>query len=384
MSLFQLNLRRAHKFVFSVLLFGFSMARITALAVRLAWSHHGSNPSIAIAASVLTAAGVLLLFVVNLLFALRVVRAYHPVFGWGRGVSWGFRGLVASVIGVLVMVIVASVHLVFTADMAARGRDRKVQLFAATYLAVTAFLPIPVVLAAWATAGGKVKEKFGRGSFRAKMGLLLGTSALLTLGAAFRAGTAFLAPRPLGDPGWWHSKVAFYIFNFGIEVVVTWAYGLARFDRRFHVPDGCKGPGDYSGKIGKDEEDGMKMGGMMVNTEEDVFGAADKEAVEETSGGEETMVGEGDGEKDVFGVGDTPPPKAAEMVPLPEAAVEEKAAPRQETSADATTIAEDQEPETATPVVAEEEDTGARRNSEHTAAVMEMGGDEWPQRRGSF
>lgn len=386
MSLFQLNLRRAHKFVFSVLLFGFSMARITALAVRLAWSHHPGNPSIAIAASVLTAAGVLLLFVVNLLFALRVVRAYHPVFGWGRGLHWGFTGLVASVIGVLVMVIVASVHLVFTADMAARGRDRKVQLFAATYLAVAAFLPIPVVLAAWATAGGKVREKFGRGSFRAKMGLLLGTSALLTLGAAFRAGTAFLAPRPLGDPGWWHSKVAFYIFNFGIEVVVTWAYGLARFDRRFHVPDGCKGPGDYSGQTRKDEEDGMKMGGMMVNTEEDVFGAADKEAVEETSGGEETMVGEGDGEKDMFGSGDTPPPKA-EVILLPEKTDEEKAVPQQETSADAKTIAEDEEPEPAAPVVAEDDtkdDTDARRKSEDTAAVVEKSGDEGTRRRGSF
>ncbi|KAK0751423.1 hypothetical protein B0T18DRAFT_361860 [Schizothecium vesticola] len=392
MSLFQLNLRRAHKFVFSVLLFGFSMARITALAVRLAWSHHPGNPRIAIAASVLTAAGVLILFVVNLLFALRVVRAYHPAFGWGRGLHWAFSALVASVIGVLVMVIVAGVHLVFTADVAARGRDRQVQLFAAVYLAMAAFLPIPVVLAAWATAGAKVREKFGKGSFRAKMGLLLGTSVLLTLGAAFRAGTAFLAPRPVGNPGWWHSKVAFYLFNFGIEVVVTWAYGLARFDKRFHVPDGCKGPGDYAGK--KDEEDGMKMGGVRVNAEEDVFGASEKEAVDETSGGEETMVGEGDEEKDMFGTGETPPPKK-EMILVQEKTVEDKTVKEttitpQETAADAKTIDEDEEPETAAPVVVEEEtkevniDPRRRRRSEHMGAVVEKSKDEGNRRRGSF
>jgi len=209
---------------------------------------------------------------------------------------------VASVLAVLVMVVTASVHLFFTADAGARGRDRQVQLFAAVYLAVMAFLPIPVVLLAWALAGGKVKEKFGAGSFRAKMGLLLGTSVLLTLGAAFRAGTAFLPARPRSDPGWWQGKAAFYVFNFGIEIVVTWAYGLARFDKRFHVPDGCKGPGDY-GKTGRrDEEDGATVGGLRVNDDEDVFGAAEKEG--DASGGEETVVGE-----DTSSRGQTPPRK---------------------------------------------------------------------------
>ncbi|KAK1754004.1 hypothetical protein QBC47DRAFT_385391 [Echria macrotheca] len=273
MAIFQINLRRSHKFIFSVLLFGFSMARITALAMRLAWASHPTNTSIAIAANVFVAAGVLLLFLVNLMFAQRVVRAYHPAFGWNTAVRWVFRGLYASVVGVLVMVVTVSVHMFFTLDVDVRARERSVQLFAGTYLAVLAFLPIPIVLVARAAASGRkarhddeegtgtkvVREKFGTGRFRTKIWLLLVTSALLTLGAGFRVGVNF-APRPLANPAWYHSKPAYYCFNYVIELIVVYAYGLARFDRRFHVPDGAKGPGDYSaGKIG-------------VNREEDVFG----------------------------------------------------------------------------------------------------------------
>ena len=259
MAVFQTNRRRGHKFVFSVLLFGFSMARITALAMRLAWAHHPTNLRVAIAANVFTAAGVLLLFLVNLVFAQRVVRAYLPGLGWRPPVRWAFRALYASVAGVLVMVIVVSVHMFFTLDAAVRARELDVQRFAATYLAALAFLPIPVVALAWlasASRKGSI-EKFGAGRFRTKVRLLLATAALLSLGAGFRAGAAF-APRPASNPAWYHYRAAYYCFNYVIELLVVYAYGAARFDRRFHVPDGSAGPGDY-----------------VVNREEDVFGPAD-------------------------------------------------------------------------------------------------------------
>jgi len=67
----------------------------------------------------------------------------------------------------------------------------------------------------------------------------------LTLGAVMRAVAAFVT-RPLEDPGWFHSKASYYCFNFVVELVVVFAYGVMRFDRRFYVPDGCSEPGDYT------------------------------------------------------------------------------------------------------------------------------------------
>ncbi|KAK0616522.1 hypothetical protein B0T14DRAFT_435371 [Immersiella caudata] len=271
MAIFQLNRRRSHRFFFSALLFGFSMARITALTMRIVFAHNPTNVSIGIAAGVFTAAGVLLLFLVNLMFAQRMVRAYLPEVGWKKGVRWGFRGVYVSVGAALVMVVTVSVHMFYTDDVDVRRRERDVQLVAGTYLAALAFAPIPVVLGArwWAGRragnGGLVREKFGKGSFRAKMGLLLTTAVLLSLGAGFRAGIAF-APRPLTNPAWYHGRGPYYFFNFGIELVVVYMYGLARFDRRFHVPNGSKGPGDYA--------KGLRL---SVNKEEDVFGPADED-----------------------------------------------------------------------------------------------------------
>ena len=298
MLVFQLNLRRGHKFIFSVLLFGFSMARISALVMRLVWSTHPTDASIAIAANVFNAAGVLLLFLVNLMFAQRVLRAYHPAVGWQQPVRWAFRALYGSVVALLIMVVTASVYLVFTLDPVARGQVRNVQLFAGVYLAVLAFLPIPIVLVSrlaasgWRLRGrraaaaanntadeeansnddgekshqntrknaGLVKDKFGSGRFRVKIALLLTSSALLSLGAAFRAGIAFV-PRPITDPAWYHHRAAYYCFNYVLELIVVYMYGIARFDRRFHVPNGSSGPGDYSKGLG-----------LSVNREEEVFG----------------------------------------------------------------------------------------------------------------
>jgi hypothetical protein len=145
----------------------------------------------------------------------------------------------------------------------------------------------------------------------------------------------------------------------------------------------------------------MMMGGMRVNAEEDVFGASEKEAVEETSGGEETMVGEGDEEKDMFHAGETPP--KAEMILLKEKTMEDKTVEdktaeektaeetnvaRQETTADAKTVAEGEGPETAAPAVVKEEtkevNIDPRRRSEHIGTVAAKSADEGSQRRGSF
>ncbi|KAK1771642.1 hypothetical protein QBC33DRAFT_565790 [Phialemonium atrogriseum] len=255
MTIFQINRRRGHKFVFSGLLFGFCMARITALAMRIAWATHPTNTNVAIAANVFTQAGVLLLFVVNLLFTQRMVRAYQPSFGWRRPVTLAFRTLLFSVIALLVMVITASVHMFFTLSPGARTKDRQVQLFSVTFLAVLAFLPIPLsLLAALWPQRRTPAENFGRGRLSTKLYLLLFTATLLALGACFRAGVAFDV-RPASHPAWFHHRACYYVFNFGIELVVVFTYAASRFDRRFHVPNGSSAPGHYAAGAGRGAAD---------------------------------------------------------------------------------------------------------------------------------
>jgi hypothetical protein len=276
MTIFQINRRREHKFLFSALLFGLSMARISALTMRIVWATRPTNISIAIAANILTQAGVVILFIVNLFFAQRILRAYHPKFGWHQATRIVFRFLVACVILCIVMVIICTVQSFYTLDTNSRRIDRDVQLFAGTFMALLAFIPAPVAIFAWLVPGKERLEKFGQGRFRTKMALLIFTSLLLTLGAGFRIGTNF-NPAPLTDPAWYDNKACFYTLNFGIEIIVSTLYAAARFDKRFHVPNNSKGPGDYANGA-------KKTAGLPVNTEEDVFGAEDSsdETVVET------------------------------------------------------------------------------------------------------
>ncbi|KAK1773941.1 hypothetical protein QBC45DRAFT_61178 [Copromyces sp. CBS 386.78] len=245
MTIFQTNRRIGFKFLFSGLLFGFCMARVVACATRIAWALHPDDENLAIASQIFVAAGVLLLFITNLVFAQRMIRAYHRFFGWSPGVTRLFRGLFASIVAVLVMVVTVTIQSFFTLNRRTHRVDKGIQLFCGVYLAVIAFLPIPLVLAAALVPRRTPIDRFGVGHFRTKFGLLTFTSVLLATGAIFRAATNFVV-RPLNNPAWPQTKAAFYCFNFGIELVVVITYLLSRFDRRFHIPDGSSAPGHYS------------------------------------------------------------------------------------------------------------------------------------------
>ncbi|KAL1877832.1 hypothetical protein VTK73DRAFT_8359 [Phialemonium thermophilum] len=255
MTILQVNRRRDHKFLFSGMLFGFCMARIVALTMRMVWATHSTNINVAIASGIFTQAGVLLLFVVNLIFSQRMVRAYRPRFGWHRTTTVVFRTLYCCVVALLIMVVTATVQSFFTLDKGTLHSDRIVQLFAVTFLAALAFLPIPIVTAAALLPGRQAEplDKFGQGRFRTKVRLLLFTATILALGAGFRAGAAYDV-RPINHPAWYHHKACYYCFNYAIELIMVYTYAITRFDRRFHVPDGSSGPGHYSaGRVRKQE-----------------------------------------------------------------------------------------------------------------------------------
>lgn len=246
MTIFQVNNRRNHKFAFSAATFGFCMARITASVLRIAWACHPSNISLTIAAMILVNAGVVILFVVNMVFFQRVLRSLHPHFGWSKTVGLVFKFLFFSIGACLIMVIVAGVYSFYTLDREVLAMIREVRLTAAVYLAVLAFIPIPGCILCLVFPRRQAVDKFGEGSMRTKITLLVFTATLLSLGAWFRAAIGFLPARPKSDPGWYNHRACFYCFNYVIELIVVFSYVLSRMDKRFWIPDGSSGPGHYS------------------------------------------------------------------------------------------------------------------------------------------
>ncbi|KAH6856404.1 hypothetical protein B0I37DRAFT_75037 [Chaetomium sp. MPI-CAGE-AT-0009] len=251
MTVYTSNRLRSYKFLFSVLLVVFCGARLLALVLRCAWALEPGNVPLAIAAQIFTSAGVLVLFVTNLVFAQRVVRAYHPFLGWSKGVTGLFGGLFGSVVVVLVMVVTVTVVGFYVPPGAGPDGQRTkavvrgVQLFCGVYLALYAFLPVLLITLAAVVPRKTRIDRFGEGHFRTKFALLTFTATVLAVGAVFRAVIAFY-PAPTAQPAWYHGKACYYFFNYGVELIAVYTYALARFDQRFHIPDGSSAPGHYS------------------------------------------------------------------------------------------------------------------------------------------
>jgi hypothetical protein len=166
------------------------------------------------------------------------------------------------------MLITCTVQSFFTRDRHILRIDRHVTLFGATYFAVAAFLPIPLVILRIAIPIRSGTEKFGQGRIRTKIAIVVFASTLLSLGASFRAGIAYI-PRPTNNPAWYHSKACFYLFNFTIEWIVVALFAITRVDKRFIIPNKAHGPGAYSGQVDGASEQKPEL--FRVLSEEEVF-----------------------------------------------------------------------------------------------------------------
>ena len=98
---------------------------------------------------------------------------------------------------------------------------------------------------------------------------------LLCAGATFRAAVNYAGgTRPRTNPANYQNKACFYIFNFTVEILVVYLYVLVRVDKRFFVPNGSHGPGDYSRTPDPELEKKMINGsaeGMHITSEEETF-----------------------------------------------------------------------------------------------------------------
>jgi hypothetical protein len=247
MTLFRRNLARGHKFIPSAMTFGFCMSRIVANAIRIAWACHPTNIRLAIAAQIFVAAGVLLLFILDLLYAQRMFRAVYPVVGWSRPLSWAFKAMYVLVVVSIIMVITCVVQSMYTLNTNTLRIDRDIQLYGQTYFAIISFLPLPMLLAVLLSPNRKRMEQFGSGSWVPKVFIVGLAASLLCLGASFRAGTSWMHPRPFTNPAWYHGKAPFYVFDFGIDIMVVALFFVARVDQRFWVPDGSSKVRHYNG-----------------------------------------------------------------------------------------------------------------------------------------
>ncbi|KAI1488532.1 hypothetical protein F5X96DRAFT_645068 [Biscogniauxia mediterranea] len=247
MAIFQINQRRGHKFIMSAMLFGFSMARITTLSLRIAWATHQHNVRLAMAANILVNAGILVVYVVNLIFAQRILRAVQPSIGWHPSISIILKVFYFGIFSALVCVITAIVLTSYTLDAYTLMACRDILLAASTYLLVFTTLPI------WLLAVAHVllprandAELFGHGTMRTKVIIVTLSSCLCILIAGFKTGVNWETPRAITNPAWYHTKPVFYCFNFVLEILILCLLTFTRVDKRFHIPNGSSKPGDYS------------------------------------------------------------------------------------------------------------------------------------------
>ncbi|KXT04549.1 hypothetical protein AC578_8722 [Pseudocercospora eumusae] len=247
MTIFQLNKRKTHKFLISLALFGFSMARILTCSLRIGLAYHPGNISLSIAAQIFLNAGILIVYIVNLVFAQRIIRARQPGIGWHSVFRAFFKVLYGLVGLALVLVITFIVIQFYTLDHEVREACRDIQLVAITYLLFVALVPLVLLAVTWSLKKSPRAEEFGTEdsfggvdtwSMGGKSVILLVSALLCTLSAGFKAGSQFEDPRPKSDPAWYQSKAALYVFTFLIEILILYMFLLTRVDHRFWVPNG--------------------------------------------------------------------------------------------------------------------------------------------------
>lgn len=142
---FHFRIFRAYqkKFIWSGLCFSYCMARIVALALRIAIVKNPTSKSLNIVAQILVAAGVALLFVVNLQMSRRFFGQLHP--HHAVIVERLITGSVIAILPTLVMVITTVIQSYLTHDRHILSIDRTIRLVVSCIFTILPFIPIPVV-----------------------------------------------------------------------------------------------------------------------------------------------------------------------------------------------------------------------------------------------
>lgn len=224
------------------------------MSLRIAWACYPRNIGLGIAANVFVYVGTIILFMIDWFFVQRIVRAQHQRLGWSTPYRIFHRGALAVLVITLIMIILVNIWQFFTASSTKLHVFRALQLTGQTYFTVFCFAPAILVLISGLIPRTET-EKFGAGRLRVNIIILLIAVAVLTTGQLFRCVIAWIPQTPFlnsaGQPvtqPWYLHKACFYVFNFVTEIIVIVMFALVRVDLRFHVPNGSRVSGDYSGR----------------------------------------------------------------------------------------------------------------------------------------
>ena len=231
------------------------------------WACHPTSIECEIASLIFGYVGIIALYIIELLFARRIVRSQHPHVGWTLKFSIPFTILFIIVVATIICLIVAIVIMFDTRSDAPLHSALVIQRYGATLYAVMSFLPMLTVgISSLARRIPKIRrtstiDKFGEGSMRTKVAIVIITSLFLSAGAIYRAGVILAPPSPVtaAVPAYL-SKACFYVFTFTIEFAIVLFWLLVRIDRRFYVPDGAWGPHSYAGGFVFAGESGNEKG----------------------------------------------------------------------------------------------------------------------------
>lgn len=202
MIIFQKNRTRNHKFIPSAMLFGFSMARILTLSLRMAWAKNHQNISLAIAATIFVNIGVIIVFILNLLFAQRILRARHLRLGWSRALHVLFIMLYLGIVVAIIMIVTLTVMSFYTRDMSILEDAKWIQRGAIIYFLISAVAPLLFVALAITLPSSTPPQSFGSGSLQSKAMVLVIGACLCTVIEGFHVGTACSPARPASRPAW--------------------------------------------------------------------------------------------------------------------------------------------------------------------------------------
>lgn len=212
------------------------MARIVTCILRIAWATRQTNARLAIAAGIFINAGILILYILNVFLAHRILKAKKPQHAWLKPLGIAIKALYVLIVGALIMVITATVLSFYTLNKHTRRIARDIQLTAITYLLTITVLPLLLLAVAFLPPHDRHERQFGTGSMYSKGFIILLSTTICVIIAGFKAGVAWEPPRPITNPAWYHSKGAFYVFNFTLEILALSLLTLTRIDKRFYVP----------------------------------------------------------------------------------------------------------------------------------------------------
>lgn len=232
-------------------MFGFCMARNATFVLRIVWATRPNNARIVIAASIFSAAGVLIAYIVVLLLSLRMLRATHPELGWKKGIRVACKALYVSLFVAFVLTISFTIESFYTLDPQMKKTALWVQRSSILVMLLFNLASLVIFSLSVFLPRTSPTENFGTGSIKTKT-TILGVVMFFTLFIiGFRFGTSWTDARPASNPAWFDSKPAYYVIEFGSELVVIYTLLLTRFDRMFWVPNGSAKAGDYSDDEGE-------------------------------------------------------------------------------------------------------------------------------------